>query len=160
MKHSTFRRRSAVAYARRWALARNEQYYDYSAIGGDCTNFASQALFAGSRQMDLTPVFGWYYRSANEKAPAWTGAEFLYRYLIRAQATPGPFAVVSERGLLQPGDLVQLSFDADRFSHTLVVTQTAPELLICAHSEDSLDRPLASYRFQLARYLHIVSVNR
>lgn len=160
MQHIPYHRRSAVSYARRWAMKRNEQYYDYSAIGGDCTNFASQALLAGGRQMDPTPVFGWYYRSANEKAPAWTGAEFLYRYLIRTQATPGPVAVVCERAMLQPGDLVQLSFDAERFSHTLVVTQTIPEILVCAHSDDSLDRPLASYGFRLARYLHIVYVNR
>ena len=35
-------RAAAVAYAHRWALGRNPQFYDYEEIGGDCTNFASQ----------------------------------------------------------------------------------------------------------------------
>ena len=40
-------RDAAVAYARRWALSRNPLYYDFEDIGGDCTNFASQYIFAG-----------------------------------------------------------------------------------------------------------------
>ena len=54
-------RDAAVAYARRWALSRNPLYYDFEDIGGDCTNFASQCLFAGAGVMNFTPVTGWYY---------------------------------------------------------------------------------------------------
>lgn len=41
-------RAAAVAYAHRWAFRRNPAYYDYEKIGGDCTNYASQCLYAGS----------------------------------------------------------------------------------------------------------------
>ncbi|PEA29973.1 amidase domain-containing protein, partial [Bacillus toyonensis] len=38
---------AAVNYALTWALSRNSAYNDYSGGGGDCTNFVSQALYAG-----------------------------------------------------------------------------------------------------------------
>ena len=57
-------RQSAVMYALRWALSRNPEYYSYSGIGGDCTNFVSQCVYAGSGVMNYTPDFGWYYIDA------------------------------------------------------------------------------------------------
>ena len=41
-------RKAAVLYAHQWAYGRNPAYYDYEELGGDCTNFASQCIFAGS----------------------------------------------------------------------------------------------------------------
>lgn len=40
-------REKAVAYAHKWAYGRNPAYADFSAMGGDCTNFLSQCLHAG-----------------------------------------------------------------------------------------------------------------
>lgn len=34
-------REQAVQYARMWAYDRNPAYYDFSNLGGDCTNFVS-----------------------------------------------------------------------------------------------------------------------
>lgn len=48
-----YNREKAVEYARRWAYDRNPQYYNFDPIGGDCTNFVSQCLFAGSRYYEL-----------------------------------------------------------------------------------------------------------
>ena len=47
-------RAKAVAYAHQWAYSRNPAYYDFSAIGGDCTNFVSQCLRAGGAPMNYT----------------------------------------------------------------------------------------------------------
>lgn len=148
----------AVRYAIRWALSRNPMYYDYSLIGGDCTNFASQCLFAGSGVMDYMPDFGWYYIDANRKAPAWTGVDYLYRYLLRENLQPGPIATLAEEDTLRPGDLIQLSFDGEKFTHTLVVLTAGRTILVAAHSEDSLFRPLSTYRYVAIRYLHITGV--
>ena len=41
-----YNRRSAVEYAHTWAYGRNPAYFDYQRLGGDCTNFASQCLYA------------------------------------------------------------------------------------------------------------------
>ena len=75
-----YNRRAAVAYAHRWAYGRNPAYYDYEQLGGDCTNFASQCIYAGCGIMNFTPTFGWYYIDANQKAPAWTGVQYLYHH--------------------------------------------------------------------------------
>lgn len=68
-----YRRLNAVLYAHRWAYGRNPQFYDYEAIGGDCTNFASQCIYAGAGVMNYTPIYGWYYINPDDKAPAWAG---------------------------------------------------------------------------------------
>ena len=74
-------RNAAVRYARRWAYGRNPAFYDYEHIGGDCTNFASQCVYAGSGVMNYTKDLGWYYIDANNKAPAWTGVEYFYNFM-------------------------------------------------------------------------------
>ena len=152
-------RRAAVAYARRWALGRNPAYYDFSDLGGDCTNFASQALFAGAGVMNYTPTFGWYYVSPDERAPAWTGVEFLYNFLTSNKGA-GPFAREVEWTGALPGDLVQLGDDAGDFYHTPVITAIYPTILVCAHSYDMLDVPLADYDAARVRFLHIEGVRR
>ena len=43
-----YQRERAVEYARRWALDRNPLFADFSGIGGNCTNFVSQCVLAGS----------------------------------------------------------------------------------------------------------------
>ena len=43
----SYNAQNAVNYAKRWALDRNPDYYDYSGMGGDCANFVSQCLIAG-----------------------------------------------------------------------------------------------------------------
>ena len=83
-------RRAAVAYAHQWAYGRNPDFYDYEEIGGDCTNFASQCIFAGCGIMNFTPTYGWYYITANQKAPAWTGVPFLWNFLTRKTFSVGP----------------------------------------------------------------------
>ena len=55
LKIRAYDRAAAVAYAHRWAYGRNPRYYDFENIGGDCTNFASQVLFAGSGVQNHTP---------------------------------------------------------------------------------------------------------
>ena len=56
MEELTYDRAKAVAYAERWALSRNPRYYDFEDIGGDCTNFASQCIYAGAGVMNWTPA--------------------------------------------------------------------------------------------------------
>ena len=68
-------RAAAVAYAHAWAYRRNPLYLDFSAIGGDCTNFASQCIYAGAGIMNFTPLYGWFYRGADDRTPSWTGVQ-------------------------------------------------------------------------------------
>lgn len=158
-------RRAAVAYAHRWAYGRNPGYYDYEALGGDCTNFASQCLFAGTGVMDFTPDLGWYYLDGNRKAPAWTGVPYFFQFLTRGTHTPGPVGEEAPLEGLRPGDFVQLRLGPGRFSHTpIVVAAGSPPgpggLLLAAHSQDADLRPLESYRYQALRGIHILGYRK
>ena len=154
-------RKAAVWYAHRWAFQRNPRFFDYEEIGGDCTNFASQCLFAGTGIMNYTPTFGWYYISSNDKAPAWTGVPYFFNFITRMEQTPGPFGLETAMNRVQPGDFVQLRFADEQFGHTPVIVETGdpPDLnniLVAAHSVDSDFRPLDTYPFQEIRFLHIL----
>ena len=152
-------RQAAVDYAREWALSRNPRYYDFEEIGGDCTNFVSQCLYAGSGVMNYTPTFGWYFISPDDRAPAWSGVQFLYDFLT-SNGGAGPYGEELPLIYAQPGDVIQLSFDGQNFTHTVIITRIplfpAPAgILIAAHSYDALDRPLNTYNYRTARLIHI-----
>lgn len=158
-------RAAAVAYAHRWAHSRNPDYYNFDEIGGDCTSFASQCLYAGAGVMNFTPTFGWYYRNIRDRAPAWTGVPYFYNFLTRTAASRGPFAVQAPLEQAQPGDFVQLRFASDApFTHTPVVVavlglgQTPEEILVAAHSLDSDFRPLSTFPYEALRLIHILGV--
>ena len=159
MTETVYNRNAAVEYAQTWAIERNPRYYDFEHIGGDCTNFISQCLFAGSGAMNFTPNTGWYYRSLSDRAPAWSSVEYLYRFLTENRGT-GPSAQITSLDRLLAGDLIQLGNRNGRFYHTLIVTKISPQILICAHSYDALNRPLTSYRYDTARFLHVEKVLR
>ena len=165
MRLHPYDRQAAVDYAHRWAYHRNPNFYNFDELGGDCTNFASQCLYAGARVMDYTPTFGWYYNSQYSRAPAWTGVPFFYNFLTRKKETPGPVGEVAEPAGLLPGDFAQLRFTPGPFAHNPVIvsvgsTPALDNILVAAHSEDADYRPLSTYPIQEVRFLHIVGVRR
>ncbi len=159
-------RQTAVAYAHRWAFSRNPAYFDFSGIGGDCTNYASQCVYAGAHIMNYTPTFGWYYINANDRTASWTGVEYFYNYMtsfMQDENEPGPFMEEVSLDRLEPGDVVQLRFDEGFFAHTPVVVQvgtppTPENILVAAHSNDADNRPLSTYTYNEVRALHVVGV--
>lgn len=48
-----YNRQKVYDYAKKWSYDRNPKYYNYDSIGGDCTNFGSQCMFAGCNQMQI-----------------------------------------------------------------------------------------------------------
>lgn len=161
---AVYNREATTAYARKWALSRNPRYYNFDDIGGDCTNFASQCIYAGSLVMNYQKTFGWYYISANDRSPSWTGVPYLYNYLTRTSGI-GPIGINVAMQEIQPGDIIQLAGSSTRFAHSLVVVAVGEvpsmdNILICAHTDDSLDRPLSTYEFADIRFIHITGVNK
>ena len=59
-------------------------------------------------------------KKANDKSPSWTGVEFLYKFLINNKGI-GPFAKKCNIEDVEIGDIIQLSFDGIKFSHTLFI---------------------------------------
>lgn len=157
-----YNRAAAAAYARKWAFSRNPAFFDFSELGGDCTNFASQCIYAGSGVMNYTPTFGWYYISLNDRAPAWTGVNELYRFLVNNTGA-GPFGTVVSLSDIMLGDIVQIRFrDAQTFGHSPVVVNpgngTPSTVLVAAHSNDAYNRPLSTYAYEELRPIHVIAV--
>lgn len=154
-----YNRQKAVEYARKWALSSNPNFYHFGGIGGDCTNFISQCLYAGSGVMNNDYIKGWYYYSIAQRSPSWTSVGYLFKYLTRINGV-GPMAEVVNRAQVEAGDLVQLRQNNSHFNHTLIITEILNgEIYVCAHSDDALDRKLSSYSYKEIMFLHIKGVN-
>ena len=148
-------RKAAVAYAREycggaWGCGNggryNPAYRDYTDIGGDCTNFASQVLHAGGLPMDRT----WYYRRGAGGSRAWVQTDGLLEYLLatgRARLlAKGRFSDVvkaTERfpkgaiDQLEPGDLIAYE-EKGQVVHFAAVTGRDPKgyLVVNSHTAD------------------------
>ena len=83
-----FIRVKAVEYALKWALSRNENYYDFTYLGGDCTNFISQCLHAGGFKMNYN-INGWYFNSLNSRSPAWSGVDEFWDFSVKNNSNSG-----------------------------------------------------------------------
>ncbi len=161
-----YNRERAVEYARRWALDRNPLFADFTGGGGNCTNFVSQCVLAGSCTMNYTPDFGWYYISIDDRAPAWSGVDYFYDFFTgnptfsMQNGGVGPYATVIEREAAQLGDVIQFANASGDWYHTVIISGfEGDEILVCAQSNDALDRPLSSYTNAVEkRFLHILGV--
>lgn len=150
-------RQKALEYAHRWAYSRNPAYYNFDGIGGDCTNFVSQALFAGSHKMNYEKLFGWYYVDLNTRAPAWTGVNFLYKFLLNNKSS-GPYGRECPLSGLLPGDIIQLDFGTG-YAHSLLVSAVqADEIRVTAHTFDCDGKLLSDYTYSNLRGIHIEGV--
>lgn len=163
-KETEYNRQKAVEYAAKWAYARNPRYFDFHEMGGDCTNFISQCLYAGSGIMNYTPGTGWFYNSPSSRAPAWTGVPFLRQFLVRNRSV-GPFAVETDISQMLPGDIIQLGDENNRYYHSLLVVAVngAPSresIQVATHTFDAYGRYLNTYSITNIRFLHISGVRR
>ncbi len=158
-----YNRFAAVQYARRWAFRRNPIYYNFDEIGGDCTNYVSQAVYAGAGVMNFTPDFGWYYISPELRAPAWTSVQYFYNFMTTNEG-PGPFGYEAELSEARPGDVIQFAYNGnDFFSHTLMVVSVGrvpmpQNILLAAHTRDVYRRRMSTYSYTNARLIHIDGV--
>ena len=149
MQIKKYKRDDSVKYAKKWAYLRNPKYYNYDAIGGDCTNFVSQCIYEGCKVMNYDKINGWYYKKAYDKSPSWTGVEFLYKFLINNKGI-GPFAKKCNIEDVEIGDIIQLSFDGIKFSHTLfIVEKIDNNIYVATHTFDSYGRNLNTYSYKL-----------
>ena len=141
-------------------LNRNPKYFNFDKLGGDCTNFVSQCIFAGCNLMNYSKNNPWFYHSLNDRSPSWTGVEFLYKFLITNKSL-GPFGEAVSQDKINVGDVIQLGDKNGKFYHAMLVTKiTNNNVYTCSHTIDSLNRPLNSYIYEKIRYVHIESAQK
>ena len=159
MSREKYNRKEVYEYAKKWAYNRNPKYYNYDKLGGDCTNFSSQCILAGYKQMNYNLKNGWYYIDVNRKSPSWTGVEFLYQFLI-TNKNIGPKGKEVPIQELEIGDIIQLSFKENQFSHSLIIVQNGKDLantLVAAHTFDTFGKKVSDYNYHQYRGIHILS---
>ena len=154
-----YNRTLAKQYAKKWAFSRNPRYYAFDKIGGDCTNFISQCIYAGSNVMNYTPEIGWYYINSTQRTPSWTGVEFLYSFLITNEGV-GPFAKETSPTQIEIGDVIQLG-NFEKFYHSLLVVEKSHNnIYVSAHDFNAYMKPLNSYIYERIRFLHIEAIRK
>ena len=152
----------AVKYAHKWAYDRNPIYYNFDSLGGDCTAFVSQCIYDGSNIMNYGKLNSWYYNNINDRSPSWSGVEFIYKFLVNNKSV-GPFGIEVQANEAMPGDIVQLSFDGNKFEHSVLIVETINSnnldtIKIAAHTNDADYRKISTYDFNKIRFMHIQGV--
>ena len=153
MREIIYNRNLCLEYAKRYAYIRNPRYYNFDKIGGNCTNYASQCLFAGLPIMNYAPL-GWYYNSASDRSPSWTSVESFCDF-ITTNTGVGPYGKIVELNKIEIGDFIQLATNGDYF-HTLVITDLSDGVKVCSNTIDSFMRPLNTYYYANIRFIKIL----
>lgn len=164
-----YNRRNASAYAKEWAAYPGNPKFSsnmFAELGGDCTNFVSQAVNAGGIPMQHgdrnSPSSWFYYGSApSQRSASWTSAsEFTrhfstgidgigYRRASRSRALTLYYAIAmfdEVFGFLDVGDAVQLTNIQDTSRrHSMIITDKGriggkDVLLFAQHSAEDRDR--------------------
>lgn len=158
--HQSYSSVNSTAYARSYVSSSNGLFPDFTGNGGDCQNFASQAIWRGlggtntqaavtNRWMPMiTPATSstraWYCNHNNHNA-SWTGTISFGNYINGGgAATYGPYGqIISGYASAQAGDILQMDHDRDgTWDHSFVVTlvrgtagnRAASDIQVCEHS--------------------------
>lgn len=143
-----YNRQKAIEYARKFVYNYNQAFYNFSNIGGDCTNFVSQCLLAGGIVMDYSPN-GWFYNNINSRSPAWTGVEEFWNYGIKNKNFNLKEVNINE---LEVGDIVQFYNNRTRkYYHNVIITKIIlpikPEhILVTSHDNNAYNKSLVEYK--------------
>ncbi|MGF9916193.1 amidase domain-containing protein [Paenibacillus ehimensis] len=156
-----YNRQKAVAYADKYAGSAwgagndnryNPKYRDYTGIGGDCTNFASQVIGDPDEGGGLPMTHAWRYSSGNGSR-AWVSTDAFKSFLlysgygkvvgsgtfdqiVRGPSAPGIWSKV------QPGDLIAYMYknDVDHFAVIVGKDERGLPLINC-HTTDRYHVP-------------------
>lgn len=146
----------AIDYAKTWWNKRNPSFFNFDKLGGDCTNFVSQCLFAGEVQMNFFKN-GWFYLSADSRSPSWTGVEEFFSFGRSNNSDFGVRIKEVSKQELEIGDVIQIQ-QKDRFNHSLLITKIVGEnIFVACHSGDAFDKPFSDYFYKKVRFLKVLN---
>ena len=137
----------AASYAVKYAKEPNPSYREYDE---DCTNFVSQAMFAGGWKevyhfwVDYKWDNAWWYGGIPTNSWTWSGAENFYRM------ANGPKGLHRTKMLnsvydLEVGDILQYKLKSHtNMTHTMIVTKKVSGMpYLSYHINSTLNKPLS-----------------
>lgn len=161
-------RNEMVTYAHNNANTRPSQWGNFDDNGGDCTNFVSQVIYAGSNGvMDSSGDLQWYYNSYNDRAASWTSVSSLFNYLTRNTGR-GPQGELATTSMfyygMQVGDIIQIDFNSDgTFAHSTTIVRFQAGFptgtLVAAHTSDADNKSINDY-VGSKRWIHLTGYER
>ena len=154
-RFGTLNATAVVNYARSYALSYNGSYRDFNnsgTQGGDCTNFASQAMRAGGwpdvgGYTNRTGYSAWWYDWLTQTY-TWVNAHYFYVWTSNNRASRADNVYN-----LAPGDVLQMDFNADGdIDHTTIVTKKDANgmIYLSYHTSNSLDKPFTTFQSQVS----------
>lgn len=175
-------RAGVVAYAHRWATAprpyNHPPYDDYTDIGGDCTNFVSQAIheggnaamtFGGTHGIGTS---GWYYYNALDRSMAWNDVDALHTFIVndRELWSTGTEGCDVLQYQAYEGDIIQYDWTNNAtWDHSTIIVrsedygQNNRYHWIAAHTRDVDNYPFTNYIYtytnMIYRFVHIERID-
>ena len=161
-----YNREKAREYIDAYYHDRNDEYYDFTNIGGNCQNYASQAIYYAGIPMDLQDEVWKYFDSENDdscdktgRSSSWTGVVEFYNY-CKDNEEGGIVADVNvplQYG--EVGDVIQVGFN-NCFRHTTIISKVVDgHILVNSNSVDLHDYPVEAYVYPLVRLIKILGYN-
>ncbi len=152
---------SSTRYALDYALNPNPNYADFTNLGGDCTNFISQCLYAGGKSMHYGTAYSgscWYYTTSTNRSSTWTGASQFRNYVTSGNSQLN--MSTSNWNNVVNGDIIQLMSSGSAY-HSLIITGVAyssygrSDILVCAHTTNRRHVSLSAYYSGTKAYYHV-----
>lgn len=144
-----------AAYAERYWDNYNPAYRTFNDVGGDCTNFVSQAMRAGG----WADVNGWYRDDNNwwynflNQTWTWINVSYWYTFaVVRSHRT----YILSQPESMGLADVLQADFTNNASKdHTMIVSYRSSQPYLTYHTMDTYRRSLSSLKlaFPGARWI-------
>lgn len=178
-------RAGAVTYALQYFQDYNRDYPTYNGLGGDCTNFVSQAIYEGGNASMFIPSplpdpttdgqAGWYLLNEKQHASGWNDVNFFYTFVTNESwIEPYPHGgeyygegpegyMVNNIDQLMPGDVIQYQWDDgnDVWDHAVIVVDIIDGIpYVASHTENVQSKPYTYFEpYKGIRFIHIERSN-
>lgn len=142
---TTYKYAAMATYAEKYWKNYNTAYRRYSSVGGDCTNFVSQSLFAGGwKQVTSSREdYGTWYSKTSGESDTWIGVNEWSWFTQTAKRT----TALANAYQMDVGDLLQMDFDRDGSKdHSMMTTYRSSSGVpyLTYHDTDTYRRSLSS----------------
>ena len=158
-------RAAAEQYMRQYDHQRNDRWYAYDDVGGNCMNFGSQVLLVGGIPMDEEGGSKWFWRGQNDLDLSWINVGRFYSY---ARENRGYGLVADTEANYYTGgvgDILILGPDGGH-NHTTVISGIVRnelgetvDYLLCSNTTNYTDFPAGAYYYTSHRLIKIYGWN-